>query len=640
MYKLLKKIDWERRVFALPTNWAGALTLVALWAYGFFGALSSDSHTLNLFISLILLSIYLLFLFVWQKQDPLFKDRLVIKMGDVWVVAILFVFLFIFSWSALAIPLVNDELAHAQQAELHGLSLIYLLVGGWGWLNGLTFAGVLWVINVAALVLGIVSYLFLKQKGLWLKLVAFSSVFILFRLLIMGFGGSGGQHPPFRLFPLWLSGTILSPSDFSFRFAQFIGLVIFGWLIWRFIEKRAGHLLALLIAMTAVTIPVLWYVGVLVGPSIWTTMAWSLVLLYMYLKPNLIAKDFLRLVAIVSIATLMRQTAFVALVPIFLRLAYDLWKRGLTFREVLLISSPLLVMVPFLLISFISGTPASYVPGATSYFPPETSGLGRVWFALSSGLAWTAIRNSVQPLWLVFGGVSLICLLKTPRRFLENIFFLAGGVGVFYLISPLLWGNGRYQAEYIIPFSILGLIMVIIFLREKVGWLKYHLLLGALVMIGYNTYSFIKIPRLNAPVNTLISTRYDLMKKLGEYSIISQLPYDYRSAMTAAKDSNYADSLYIVGSTYGVFPQILDGFTIGEAIANKKLLGKGGLLRNESGDLTPADINSNKDIKLVLVSDVPNANYFLDQLTSLGWVMWEEFKDERFGSTIFGLIRE
>ncbi|MBN2585378.1 hypothetical protein JXA59_01880, partial [Patescibacteria group bacterium] len=221
-----------------------------------------------------------------------------------------------------------------------------------------------------------------------------------------------------------------------------------------------------------------------------------------------------------------------------------------------------------------------------------------------------------------------------------NLLLLFGGVYVFYLIDPLLWGTGRYQAEYIIPFSILGLVMVAIFLREKIQFLRYFLFVGLLVVIAYNTYVFIKIPQLNDPADTLITTRREATKKLGAYSIISELPYDYHSALTAAKTDGYAGSLYIVGATYGVFPQILSGFTVEETIANKKLIGSRNLLHNnEVGGLSPEDINLNPDIKLVLISDIPNANFFLTQLISLGWVEWKNFKNETYGSTIFGLTR-
>jgi hypothetical protein len=640
MLKFFKKIDLEKKLFTMPLNWAGILAFVAFWTYGFFGTLSSGSRSLNITIFPVLLAIFLLFLFFWQKGNKFFKDELVFRIKDLLVLSLLFLFLFPLSLSNLSNSLNGDELAHAQQAELHGISLTYLLAGKFGFLNNLSFADVLWTINFLILLFAAAFYLFLKNKSFSLKVLAFSAVFILSRLLVLRFGGSGGPHPPFRLFPLWLSGTIFYPADFSFRLAQFLGLIILGWIIWRFAEKRAGFVLAFLVAASSITIPVLWHAGILAEQSVWTAIAWSLVLLYMYLKPELEVKDYLRLVVGISVATLMRQTAFVAFLPVFLRLAYDIWKKKISLVEAFMIFSPVLVTAPFLLGSFVSGTPASYISGEAAYVPAGMHGLARVWFAVKSGIIWTAITNSVKPVWLVFVGIPLIFFIKKPRKLFELTSFFVCGASIFYLINPNLWGVGRYQAEYVAPFAVFGLALVAMFIKEKMKVLKYVLLVGLLALIAYNVYVFKNIPKANPPADILVSAFSDTIKKRGEYSIITEFPYDYRFALAGARAGGYADSVYIAGSTYGVFPEILAGFTVREVTTDKKLTTGGDILRNSALPLSPEEITSDKNIKLVLISDDMNRNFIFSQLETLGWTEWKNFKNEEYGATTIGLIRK
>jgi hypothetical protein len=409
--------------------------------------------------------------------------------------------------------------------------------------------------------------------------------------------------------------------------------------VWRLTEKRVGPFLSFLLAAASITIPVLWHAGILVEQSIWASIAWGLVLLYIYLKSELGTRDYLRLIVGVSIAILMRQTAFVALAPVFLHLAYDFWKKRVSAKGVLYVFSPILVMAPFFLGSLLSGTSATYIPGEVSYVPAGAPGLVRVWVAIRSGIVWNAITNSVQPIWLIFGGLAFIFSLKNFRKFIEVLALFAGGVFIFYLIRPGLWGVGRYQAEYIVPFAVLGLSAAVIFIKEKPGYFKHLLAVGLLALIGYNICVFKNIPKKNPPIDILTSTFSDAIKSRRGYSIITEFPYDYRSALAAVGSSGYADSLYIVGATYGVFPEILNGFTVAQVVADKKLMGGEGLLRNGAGVFSPEDINLNKGIKLVLIADIPNASKFSENLQSLGWAKWRDFKNETYGATIFSLIR-
>ncbi len=639
MFGRLKSMNLSKVLFAFRINWAAILAFAAFWVYGFFGALSSGGWLKNFILFPILFGIFMLFLFFWQKKTDIFEDFFAVSVRDVFAGLLLLAALFPISFSALTNSVVNDGLAHAQQAESHGMNLIYILSGKFAWLGDISFSALLWVVSLITAAAGILFYRFLRNKKLVYKIIGYALVFILFREMIILLGGSGGPHPPFRLFPLWLSGAIFSPSDFAFRFAQFAALLGLGFMAYRFAVKKIGFLNSILFGIAAATIPVVWHVGILVEQSVWATLAWSFTLLYLFSKDDLSAQDHLRLFSVIAILTLVRQTAFVAFVPAFIRLGSDFWKSKTARKDLFVAMSPALVAAPFLLGSFIGGTSASFVSGGESFLPTGLSALGRVWFALKSGIAWTAITNSVQPIWIIFAAFAFVFYTIKTKRFLEIISLFLGGILIFYLILPDLWGIGRYQAEYIAPFAILGIFAVLVFSSERVSVSRYALSLGLLVLITNNIYVFNRIPADNLRIDSLAGEFTAVIKKPGEYSILSEFPYDYGRALTEAKNDGYASSAYIAGSTYGVFPQILAGFSVREVRAARNLSAGEDELRNGFPMLSPGEIVSDKRINLVLVSDVPGKEVYINKLVYSSWKIWKTFENREYGSAVVGLIR-
>lgn len=637
--RLRELIRENKEVFAFRINWAAMLAFVTFWTYGFFGAVSLGGKTVNAILFVVLTAILFLFLFLWKERHDFFEDAVHIFARDIFVFLTLLFVLFPLSFATLNGSVVNDGFAHAGQAEAHAIAFIQILYAHTGFFGNFIFSNLIGLINLGLLIIGMLCVQFLKNKKFWLSAPFYLIVFVAFRGLIVYLGGSGGPHPPFRLFPLWLSSAIFSPSDMVFRLAQFFGLLFFGLLLYKLAEKRLGFLNSFLLVLSAITIPVLWHVGVLVEQSVWSAIAWSIVLIYLFVESDLTPADYLRLFAIVSIGTLMRQTAFLALIPVALRLAYDVWKKRIALKDVWMSASPMLVMAPFLLHSFISGTAASYVPGSgETLISANASGVSRIMFALRSGIVWTSITNSVQGIWLFFAGLSFIFAFKKLIRIFELCALLVCGIAIFYLVNPALWGIGRYQAEYIIPFAILGLFCAAIFIKEKVYFLRYTLIAGLIILTVCNVYTFKRIPALNLPMSELAGTFTTQIKKPGSYSILSEFPYNYHEALTAVRDAGYAGSLYLDGSTYGTFPHILAGFSVKDVAFAKSLMGGG--VRSAVASLSSKDIEKDERIHLVLIADAADGKALARELTQLGWKTWNNFSNAEYGSTIYGYIRK
>lgn len=620
------RFNLKREVFTINLNWAVILAFAAFWSYGFFGALTPKNFGLlaNIFISLVLCGVFILFLWLWENNDS-YKDGIIIKNKDILVFASFFLIIFVLSFNNLTIPLSGDQLAHSQQSKLHSITFINFLSNRTGFLNNFSFKWLIYIVDLLIVFAGFLLYKFTKNKSWLFKVIIFSLLFLLFRFSIMALGGATGPHPPFRLFPLWSVSAIFSSTDFSFRLAQFVGLVGLMWLVQRIANQKLSFINSWLFALVVGTIPVLWHVGVLAEQSVWTAILWTIFLFYFFTYGDKF--NYIRWISIISVFTMLRQPAFVALLPLFLIIVTNLIKRKeFNIKKIFVLIIPIFVTLPFLLNSVINGTPASY--------SGQVPGFQRVWTALDSGIVFNAIMNSVGWPWIIFLIISLLFIFKNPLKISAISIFFIAGVYVFYTITPELWGMGRYQAEYIIPFIALGFFLFINFIAGRYGFTRKFLPIIFIFLIIYNIYIFKNIASFNKSIDKLKTTFKTDMKIRGAYAIQSEFPYEYSQAFMAAKENGYAGKIFVAGSTYGVFGEVLNNFTVLEIKSENAIYEK------THADFSAENINKNNKIQLVLISDFAGGDKLKDDLENLGWKKWKEFKNNEYGSTIFGLIRD
>ena len=620
------RFNLKREVFTINLNWAVILAFVAFWSYGFFGALTPKNFGLsaNIFISFILCGIFILFLWLWGNNDS-YKDGIIIKNKDILTFASFFLIIFVLSFNNLTMPLNGDQLAHSQQSKLHSIALIDFLSNQTGFLNNFSFKWLIYIVDLLTIFAGFLLYKFIKNKSWLFKTATFSLLFLFFRFSIIAFGGSAGPHPSFRLFPLWLTGAIFTSTDFSFRLAQFIGLIGLMWLIQRIANQRLSFINSWLFALAVGTIPVLWHVGVLAEQSVWTAILWTIFLLYFFTYGDKF--NYIGWISIISIFTMLRQSAFVALLPLFLIIIVDLIKRKeFSAKKIFILSIPILLMIPFLMNSVIVGTPVSYQGDVSSF--------QRVWSALDSGIVFNAIMNSVGWLWIIFLFIPLLFIFKNPFKILALFIFFIAGVYVFYMIVSGVWGMGRYQAEYVVPFVALGFFLFINFIAGRYGFTRKFLPVVFIFLIIYNIYIFKNLASFNKSIDEFKITLGADMKIRGAYAILSEFPYEYKQAFTAAKEIGYAGKIFVAGVTYGVFGEILNDFTVSEVKMEKNIY------EEIKSDVSAENINKNNKIQLILISDFAGGDKLKDDLENLGWKKWKEFRNNEYGSTIFGLIRD
>lgn len=643
----------NKTVSVIRVNWALILAFVGFWSYGLYNAVSFGVGSIDALDVLLALGFgFLIAFFVYAAVAfrETFSDSFTLLRSDIATFISYFLLLLPFSFGALTNSLVSDGLSHAQRSHIHAIQFLKAL-SHISFLQDIPFRNGLFVLGIAG-VFGIAAvFWFLKWSGRRFVRLSFRGasyavpvsalvVFVLFvavRLGVHFVGGGNEMHPPFRLFPLWLSSSIFFPNAFSFRLPQFLGLLFLMCASARIVrEKLSSPLLSWLFGLAVGTIPVLWHVGTLVELSMWTGLTWTLLLLAFVTSHKGDNVPWIRWFALISIAALMRQPAFAGL----LLLAFWFWFSARRAGELLpaflkravVPCAPVLLMAPFILKSLIVGTAARYVPGELPFLPADAGTLSRVWFAITSGVAWRATSVSVLAPWVACLGLAFIPFRREyVRKCAAMLAFFCVAFVMFYSVSAGLWGIPRYQAEYVVPFAAAGLFLLLRYLqnmRWRAAVACSAVFLGTLAV--FNFYTFARLPSQNPPVDQMAQ---NLFKETFyyPYRIVSEFPYDYDRAFAAVKEAGFGDATYVAGVTYGSFGQVLQGFSIRDVVS----LETRGICCKE---LAPDDIQANRNIALVLISDKSGDGYEA-RLREMGWESWQSFRNDRWGSTIVGLKR-
>lgn len=639
VFQFIKQFS-SKEVLQIYINWGTILTFVCFWMYGVYGFLSIPTFTIG---THIVVSFLLLGMLVYIYQSGRVHSFLVhatLTGRDILVfISYLIVMMLVF-WKALFTDIDGDQLYHAQQAMMHALVGTQFIGDHLSSLFGsVPFSYVMWGINIGVLFLSSALFLLIKNWKSTYVLVLLSCAFLLARFATIYEGGNGSAFPVFRLFPLWITGTLFSPSSFSFRLATFLGLLILMFFVYKYVSKRFSFAYAFIFGLFVGTIPVLLHVGTLVEMSLWAAFCLLVALFTVNSWCEGEKIHYISIISVIVVLSCMRVSGFITLVPIVGMLMFDFLHKKIQIKEVVYSLSPILVLLPVIFASVYIGTPASYhgLASLEPYVPSGTGLLGRLYIALDGGYFFTHIYNSIRfPLLLVLAVLPLL-LLRNMKKLL-----LVGGLFVlyfilFYSIEPGLWGNGRYQAEYAVPFIIYSMCL---FGKEVWGKYKVALLVLCIGVIS-NLYLYSYASELNK-ASYGQDVYFNSMKKRGEYFIWSELPYNFKEALGAAKEEGFAGRVYYSpGNGYGYFSEILSGYTVEETQKQKSIISHIGVGISSS---TAHTIHFDNNVGLVLVNGSGNNKETLNeqmvfQLKKYGWVKWKEFKNEEYQTVLSGFIR-
>ena len=627
----------------IKLNWAAILAFSTFWTYAFYAALSgenkaifaSNSSILFFICSTALLSgIFVFFSVLYFYKNDAFKDELKYTNTDKNVLVLYTTSMLLLSMIELTNEISGDAFAHSKVAFMHAATTTYILFKLFPFIENIDFRDVLFVINIILLIgFGFFLYV-IKKLATPLNLILCFLAFVLCRFAVIYLGGGFQDvHPPLRVLPIWLSSSIFYPSNFSVRLPQFLGLIALMFLSFKFASKHISNTKAILFGLTIGTIPMLWHVGILVEQSIWSSLCVTY-LLYCLLNKAFDANytfNLLRVSAVVSIGILLRQPNFVCLFLLAAIFAYShYFEKKISLKKTLIYLSPLLFALPFISKSVFFGTSATDSIGGLK--------LGQVIFSITSKAGLYSMLNGAL-YWIIF--IPFILLLYKKNKIISFLIllFLLVDYTQFYLIKPILWGGMKYQAEYVIPFTIIGFFLFIYYCFDN----KYVYLPVFAFLIVSDIFIFKNISHYNKPIDELKNNYFEAGTKPFGSIIISEFVSPYNQALSAVKSAGYSKNVYLYGVIYGVEPQILANYSVNEVAEGLRvfeMVKREVLQRHWSVDLNfwKKTFHDNKNIKIILFSDLPDLP-IINCLKANGWSHWKSFSDEKYKTKIVGLIR-
>ena len=577
-----------------------------IWSYGYMGMLTSVDKEFFGIISIFLCVIIILLFFINNKY---FETK-----NYIWMYSInkknviLFLSILVMTFIVVLInnnpSLHGDEIYHSYASQYHTIFFVAKLEK---LLPNFTFKNIAWIISILSLLFILMVIYFINKIRFKYKYVILSLfVLVFFRVGLISIGGFDPAHPPFRLFPLWLSSSIFSLSDFAFRIPGIVALSLMGCCIHNVLctKKGLSPLITWSSVLSVISIPVLWNTSHIVEPSIWSALFATYVLVII-LDGRFSHINLFLLVALFSITLLMRQSIIFIFPLLVYLIIYQIHTNStLTLKWFFIYLSPVLIAVPLIFRSAILGSPAQAIIESES----QLGAFGNILFALSSGRVWDISFSNLEP-WIIFVFLAFVPPKQNRLKYILAIFlYLISAIIVFYSIRPVLWGIPRYQAEFLVPLVIVGFIRFLSFKLNNIAKIiTVSLLLVYNIVTNIVTFDDTKIPQ------------------NGHKTITSHPVYEYGPVMREAKENGYAGKMLIMNVQYGPMYEILNGYTIQEVNSNMKIIKQHNVW---PGRMNLYEIVNDHQIGLVLVtddfgylSDTKVGNYLIEA----GFSYWKNF---------------
>ncbi|MEI6315917.1 MAG: glycosyltransferase family 39 protein, partial [Syntrophus sp. (in: bacteria)] len=398
---------------------------------------------------------------------------------------------------------------------------------------------------ISLLVITIVVCITLILKGIKLRWILWPAL-ILLAGLTTWYGSraslDSNLHPPFRLFPLFVSQTLLGLNNFAFRIPGIMTLGTLCYLNYRLIQGTTTSTVSFrhLIPSVAICfIPVVFYASEAVEPSIYGffVMTATLLLGWRFMQ----TQDIRFLVlsgVIIGVGSVMRQTTIAAW-PVIIVL-FVLSKHRFNLRAALQVFLPGLLALPYYLMIARHG---HYL------LVDEGPLLPKLLRSIISGVGPMSILNNATIPWAVFSLLTLgYALFKAKSKELALFLAFIPAYIIFHNARSYLWDCGRYQAEYVAPFIVFALFLAWRY-ADKIMRVVFSLAMVFLVGIT-----------IELNTNLSLDANYD---KWPQMRITTSANFPYRDALGYVKRAEAEGRFILLGGQpwYGDMVLWLSGHT-------------------------------------------------------------------------------
>ena len=623
-YFLNKKIE-------INMNWAVVIFFFIFFTYGFFGVISKFN---NLFFTLITIINLCFFYFLIKNYSKIYTRRINIYYYNFFNFLTFFIFLIIINWNFLNLSLFGDELAHtirSSRLSIYGLYTIFENLN-YEFFYDYKFRNLVNVINFFLLVFIFITIFLLKYISDFKVLLLFLFLTIFFRLFLKDFG----MHPPLDHIFTFFTISVFGISDFTSNISYLLGFTIIQLYIFNILYKRFSYALSYLGTISIFTIPLLLSMSTWTESSIWSSLFLTIILLEIYFSKEI---DYVKIVTLISIATLFRITVFITLIPLLIFYIYDFFKiknkklNLKNIKEEILIFFPILLFLPFLINNLIFGTPSFEINN-------ELNLIEKIFEAVKLNIIWNTIFINIPIWWYLL--LPLPFIFKGNKKFTRIIFliYFMFSILTYFSIDKSLWGLAKYPADYALPFCILGFVIFIVYLKKKN--LNENLIgLAFVLLITINILNYKSIYK-NYPKQDEIIDDYrerifdkDTKLKLFNYELI----YNLKEMFDYLKSNGMETNTLIVGTTYGFLPEIMNGYSVKEIlqvrknnIYQKKISNKNDLSFYEY-------ITHNKNIMNIILLDISKIQEKIEIFKNNNWYIKKTFVNSEYGSTIYLLTK-
>ena len=615
----------DKVLFKFGLSWANVIVYSFFITYGYFGAVtfqpSEDSSSINIFFQfisqLLLILIPLIsFSLIANLNLKKYKDTVSIYKEDI---AIFFFFLLFFSiiiFDRLNFALYSDEISYVGTAHRHAIYLLYELNNLLPLPGDFNFQYLVQLTSIILFFGLVIFFLVINRLRLIYKVIIIIFLLTVIRYIFLLKSLNGSPHPPLHLVPSFFFGSFFGIKDLVFRFGHLIVFSLFTTILYRLCRRAISREVSILLAMSVSTIPLILEISPVIEHSIWSYYFLTIIMLELMTSS---APNYLRLVAFISVGSLMRQPILLALLPVFFHYIFDnnkLIYSSQLFKKSLLIASPILLFLPFLIRSIVYGTPATGSIDNTPFI------FERLIEAIQSEIIYSTTYNAFPFWWILITPLAFLLPYKERKDLSISFFILFLGLFIiFNTITPGLWTYHNYQVEKIAPFMVVGIVNLVIFLESRKN-VKPLLLIFLVLIVIMNITEYKKTPVFIS--NQSVTT-----------------PFNYSDAYKYIISEDLTSSTYSIGSTYGIMPEIMNGysttsiFNARDIYLSQKNIGDGSFFKVSKIETVVNDPR----ISAILIGLVPNKELIIESFLSYGWSITREFNNG-FDSSFLVIVME
>lgn len=621
-YKTLLK---NRDIISCKINLTHILFLFYFLSFGIFGSLTPSielfkkNFIYHLIFELLIFTLPIFFYFYLRNFKPVFlKIKFNLKNTYISLVS-LAVFTF---WDLYPVTfgLFSDEQSYVMSAHEHARKIILLTSNIFEKIDPLSINLLIRFLSFFICVYVVLNFYIFQTKKLGILLIYTCVTIFFLRIIFINLGGHMSPHPSMNLIPFLFTGTFLGMSPIVFKLL--ILTIFVFWTVQLLDEQKYLNtwFCKYLYAMLIFTLPILNELKHTVEPSLWTFM------LFFYVCVTLMKngyKNYNKIIMITILACFFRQPAFLALVPIFMSEFFFLYKRIFKLNFIFLLLkkySPLFLFIPYLVNSIFlgSGTTGSILQSPYQQFEHYYPNIFDV---------YKYITQSIPLAYLLLTFVFfMFMLIKNFKLFFIFINFFFVLLFIFYSIIPSAWGLAKYQAEYMIPFFLIGLLYVSKNFSHQI--LKYLLILP---LISLNIYFMIY------PV---WKTYYS--KGVSEPSkpeIYPGIKYNYRSFISELNEQNNLKTTVFLGNHYKLYPILSSDVNVEDyknVQENNKLMLDAIQFDKNSWNIKNLEFNH---IDNIIIESIPKRDELIKILIEMNWKVKKTLKNLDHNTSTFWLVR-